>query len=139
MCDYSLMHVQSRAAKVGDKLVSTAFPGTISHGFAEEGVAGVAVCLLPGTEIGFDVEPKTRIQTLFQRVFGWQPKQKVATFRQVNLDDKLVHHDALEFADGNILMVHNLEVGQRATVLQMPAAPKNDAEAKAQERLEVVA
>lgn len=139
MCDYSLMHLASRPAKVGDKLVSSAFSHTISHGFVEDGVPDVAVCLLPGTEIGFDQEPKTRIQTLFQRVFGWQPKQKVATFRQINLDNLHTHHDALEFADGNMVMVHNLEIGQRASVLQLPAAPKTEREAAEQKRLDVVA
>src|SRR5262249_62210091 len=37
MCDYSLHHVASRDAKVGDKLVSTNFIGTITRGFAEVG------------------------------------------------------------------------------------------------------
>ena len=34
MCDYSLELVASRPAKVGDKLMSTGFPHTISRGFA---------------------------------------------------------------------------------------------------------
>jgi hypothetical protein len=47
MCDYSLQLVASRPAKVGDKLVSTRFPQTITRGFAEIDDRNVAVCLLP--------------------------------------------------------------------------------------------
>ena len=34
MCDYSLERVASRPARVGDKLISTSFPHTITRGFA---------------------------------------------------------------------------------------------------------
>ena len=37
MCDYSLHLVRSRPAKVGDKLVTTKFNNSITHGFAEVG------------------------------------------------------------------------------------------------------
>ena len=36
MCDYSLHYVANRPAKVGDKLVTTRFPESITHGFAAE-------------------------------------------------------------------------------------------------------
>jgi hypothetical protein len=52
MCDYSLHLLESRPAKVGDKLVSTRFPETITRGFASVEDRNVAVCLLPGTELG---------------------------------------------------------------------------------------
>jgi hypothetical protein len=32
------------------------------------------------------------------------------------------HHDALEFANGRIVLVTDLAVGQRATVLQLPVS-----------------
>jgi hypothetical protein len=35
-------------------------------------------------------------------------------------------------------MMHELEVGQTATMLQLPAAPKTDVEAEEQRRIEVV-
>ena len=54
MCDYSLHGVASRPAKVGDKLVSTQFRNSITRGFASVEEPGIAVCLLPGTEIAFD-------------------------------------------------------------------------------------
>jgi hypothetical protein len=41
-----------------------------------------------------------------------------------------VHHDALEFPNGMIIMLARLCEGQHATVLQLPvsARPKNEAE-----------
>ena len=56
MCDYSLHLVASRPAKVGDKLISTRFPETITRGFASVDDSNVAVCLLPGTELAFEEE-----------------------------------------------------------------------------------
>ena len=52
MCDYSLHHVQSRPAKVGDKLTTRDF-GLGTRGFAAPEDESVAVCVLPGTELSF--------------------------------------------------------------------------------------
>jgi hypothetical protein len=41
------------------------------------------------------------------------------------MDNPCTHHDALEFPDGQIVLVTHLREGQRATVLQLPAQPKN--------------
>jgi hypothetical protein len=57
---------------------------------------------------------------------------KVARFRQVNMDRPNVHHDALEFPDGQIVLVTRLCEGQRATVLQLPASPRVTREAQEQ-------
>ena len=46
---------------------------------------------------------------------------KTAIFRQVNLANPSSHHDALEFPDGQIVLLTLLEAGQEATVLQLPA------------------
>jgi hypothetical protein len=83
MCDYSLHHVASRPAKVGDKLVSTKFINTPTGGFAAHDNPNVAVCLLPGTEIAFeqDVECEAALGILPSRKIG----QRLARFRQVNL------------------------------------------------------
>ena len=54
MCDYSLQHVASRPARVGDKLVSASFLNSSTRGFAAVGEPNVAVCLLPGTELAFE-------------------------------------------------------------------------------------
>jgi len=122
MCDYSLHHVASRPAKVGDKLVSTKFVNTPTGGFSSVDNANVAVCLLPGTEIAFeqDVECEPALGILPSRRVG----QRLARFRQVNMDQPCVHHDALEFPDGKIVLVTRLREGQRATVLQMPASAR---------------
>ena len=38
----------------------------------------------------------------------------------------MTHHDALEFPDGEIVLLTKLKPGQRATVLQLPAAAAVD-------------
>jgi len=122
MCDYSLHLVASRPAKVGDKLVATDFARSITRGFSAVGEPDVAVCLLPGTEIAFDEEVQyDRAFSLFGKA---RVEHKVARFRQVNMDDPHVHHDALEFSGGQIVMVTRLMPGQRATVLQLPASAR---------------
>jgi hypothetical protein len=49
-----------------------------------------------------------------------------------------VHHDALEFPDGQMVLLTELIEGQEATVLQLPAQPATAAEAEAQERVAYV-
>jgi hypothetical protein len=117
MCDYSLELVASRPAKVGDKLVSTSFPHTITRGFASADDRNVAVCLLPGTELAFDNEVRCETGMLL----SWRLGHKVAKFRQVNKGKSNSHHDALEFPDGKIVLLTQLCKGQNATVLQLPA------------------
>ena len=56
--------------------------------------------------------------------------QNVARFRQVEKDKPHVHHDALEFPDGRIVLLTALCEGQYATVLQLPAIPRPEAEAQ---------
>ncbi len=118
MCDYSLRTVKSRPAKVGDKLTTRDF-GTGTRGFAASEDAGVAVCVLPGTELSF--ADKVRRFTLWPWSKG-AVNHTTAIFRQLNQDNPLVHHDALEFPDGRIVLLTFLAEGQRATVLQLPAA-----------------
>jgi hypothetical protein len=45
-----------------------------------------------------------------------------------------VHHDALEFADGKVVLLTVLHERQEATVLQFPVAPENAADEEAQKR-----
>lgn len=122
MCDYSLHLVASRPAKVGDKLVSTGFAGSVTRGFAAVDNLNVAVCLLPGTEIAFDKEVECESRTIFSAKL--RLPHKVGRFRQVNMQELNAHHDALEFPDGKIVLLTTLCQGQRATVLQLPAEPK---------------
>ena len=120
MCDYSLEHLRSRPAAVADRLVVTEFARTITRGFAAEDDKQTAVCLRPGTEIAFDVEPRYS-----HAVTHWRVKaaSRVARFRQINMEKPHVHHDALEFADGTVVLLSRLVPGQRASVLQLPSVP----------------
>jgi hypothetical protein len=61
-----------------------------------------------------------------------------AIFRQVNKNEPLRHHDALEFPDGRIVLLTKLSEGQEATVLQLPAQPATPAEADIQKRMAYV-
>jgi hypothetical protein len=121
MCDYSLQHVASRPARVGDKLVSASFLNSSTRGFAAVGEPNVAVCLLPGTELAFEKNLKC------EAAYGFGYKRlphKVARFCQVNKDRPNAHHDALELPDGQIVLLTKLAGGQHGTVLQMPASPR---------------
>src|SRR5215469_7025945 len=129
MCDYSLHHVASRRAKVSDKLITMELARSSNRGFAAVGELGaklvihdsppqVAVCLLPGTELAFDDEVRYD-RSLFGKA---RVKHKVARFRQIDMDDPHVQHDALEFPNGQVLKVTQLVAGQTATVLQLPVA-----------------
>jgi hypothetical protein len=133
MCDYSLQHVKSRPAKVGDKLTSHHFnTGTI--GFAAPEDANRAVCVLPGTELAF----ARAVSCQPRGWLGWKANtinHTTAIFRQINKHKTLTHHDALEFTDGQIVLLTDLFEHQEATVLQLPAQPATAADAKAQERV----
>src|SRR5580704_15635218 len=130
MCDYSLQFVASRPAKVGDKLVSSKFRNSITGGFAAVEEPNVAVCLLPGTEVAFDKEVECERPLGFLAILKPVKKvgEKVARFRQVKKDQPHVHHDALEFPDGQIVLLTKLSEGQHAIVLQLPAAPRTEEE-----------
>ena len=132
MCDYSLHSVKSRPAKVGDKLTTRSF-GTGTRGFAASEDANVAVCLLPGTELSFSSE--VTCQTI--GFLPWRNKvmnHTTAIFRQINKQRVAAHHDALEFADGQIVLLTLLAGGQQATVLQLPAEPKCAGDLEKQKR-----
>jgi hypothetical protein len=136
MCDFSLEFVASRPARVGDKLVSTRFDNSFTRGFAAVGEPGVAVCLLPGTELAFQEPVK------YKRGFGVLSNLviagTVARFRQINMDKPRAHHDALEFPNGQVVLLHNLVEGQHTSVLQLPAK-KCDVRAVDEERMQKAA
>jgi hypothetical protein len=130
MCDYSLHNVATRPARIEDKLVTTKFKKSITRGFAAVGEPHIAVCLLPGTEIAF--EENVECEPAFG--IGMFPNKKIeqrlARFRQINVDNPVIHHDALEFPDGQVVLLTRLCVGQRATVLQLPPAARPEASEK---------
>jgi hypothetical protein len=106
MCDYSLHSVKSRPAKVGDKLTTHNF-GTGTRGFAAAEDMNIAVCVLPGTELSFAGE----IRCLPTGLIAWRDKiieHKTAIFRQINKEKVATHHDALEFPDGQIVLLTSL-------------------------------
>jgi hypothetical protein len=103
MCDYSLHSVRSRPAKVGDRLTTRDF-GIGTRGFAASDDPYQAVCLRPGTELSF-ARGATCLRT---GLFPWHKraiKHNTAIFRQINHGKVAVHHDALEFPDGQIVLV----------------------------------
>ena len=115
MCDYSLHSIKSRPAKVSDKLTTHDF-GTGTRGFAASEDTNVAVCVLAGTELSFAEE----VRCLPTGLIPWRDKviaHKTAIFRQINKDKVAVHHDALEFPDGRIVLLTNTpqhwQIGRR--------------------------
>jgi hypothetical protein len=116
MCDYSLQAEKTRPAKVDEQLTVRMF-GWSTRGFAASEDRNVAVCLLPGTELSFADEVR-KVHS-----WPWSPptiRHTTAIFRKVHQSNPTVHHDALEFPDGRIILVTLLEEGQQATVLQLP-------------------
>ncbi len=61
-------------------------------------------------------------------------RHTVAIFRQINKGALHTNHDALEFPDGEIVLLTRLYEGQNATVLTLPTQPKTTAEAEVQQR-----
>jgi hypothetical protein len=60
-------------------------------------------------------------------LLAWRERvinHKTAIFRQINKERVATHHDAMEFPDGQIVLLTFLCEGQQATVLQLPAEPK---------------
>jgi hypothetical protein len=120
MCDYSLHHIKSRKAAIGDKLVTKKYNhGTT--GFADANDEDTVVCMMPGTELSF-AKPIEYVTS------SWDTESvrinaHVATFRQTNLDVVSTHHDQIETVYGDKILVTYLVEGQCAEVLQLPAEP----------------
>jgi hypothetical protein len=115
--NYTLHSVKTRPGQVGDKLTTRVFSSGTRRFSAPED-ASVAVCGLPGTELSFAEEVR--------RTGSWPwtknvINHKTALFRQINQNNPATHHDALEFPDGQIVLLTLLAGGQQATVLQLPA------------------
>jgi hypothetical protein len=136
MCDYSLHLVASRPARVGDRLVTTMFATSMTRGLSAVGEPDVAVCLLPGTEVAFENEVE------YKRAFGLLPNgrldERVACFRQIEKDRPNVHHDALEFPSGHIVLITRLRHGQRLKVLQLPISACAGADADEPKRVSLL-
>lgn len=124
MCDYSLHCVETRPARKGDKLISHAFNASTT-GFAAAENLRVAVCLAPGTEIELDEPVRVRRHRFIRQLsLGFLTERIIlastAKFVKINQHDTDLHHDALEFSDGETVLVTDLVPGNRARVLQLP-------------------
>jgi hypothetical protein len=129
MCDYSLHAVKSRDAAIGDVLVTTKF----NEGYGMSQTVGLctvaekaklcvqeATCLRPGTELRVEAPVRAKFQWLYV-LFRWRTvNETTATFRKIHEDISAVHHDALEFADGKLVTINSMALGQVMTVLQVP-------------------
>jgi hypothetical protein len=115
MCDYSLHAVAGRPAQVAETLVSSKFQTPTTRGFARPDDPQVAVCLRPDRIR----EKRTNNRLLLRKDVG----DRLARFRQIDLDQPMHHHDALKFSNGALVLVTDLIPGQRARVLQLPANP----------------
>lgn len=120
MCDYSLHAIASRPARVGETLISISFRGSQTRGFAAPDERGVAVCLLPGTELAFESDVKYQGSWFRPKSTGYS----VAKFSKIAAEVLFQHHDSLEFPDGSTVLVDLLIKGQRLKVLQMPVSDK---------------
>jgi hypothetical protein len=127
MCDYSLHAVASRPAQVGETLITTTFRGTSTRGFASESDPTVAVCMLPGTELAFAENVKYDNRWIWTKTLNF----RVGKFGAIEPDVPHRHHDAIEFPDGNRVLVTLLCEGQRATVLQLPVVDRMKEQAPA--------
>ena len=96
MCDYSLEHLTSRAAKVGDKLVTTHFKHSLTGGFCAIGEPNIAVCLKPGTEIAFDREVESisgfwmrskKLGSMVARFRRCEPRMQSGASRRTGIAD----------------------------------------------------
>ena len=68
------------------------------------------MCFLPGTEVAFEREVECgHIFKVFrsQKFIG----EKVARFRKIKMEEPHAHHDALEFPDGQIVLLTRLSEG----------------------------
>ena len=68
--------------------------------------------------------------------FAAHTERLARSLAAINMDDPHVHHDALEFPDGHLVLITRLVPGQRASVLQLPAgisAPTRHADTDSRE------
>ena len=72
--------------------------------------------MLPGTELAFAQDVRFDNRWIWTRSI----KFRVGKFGVINPHMPQRHHDAIEFPDGNHVLVTQICEGQRATVLQLP-------------------
>src|SRR5258708_6056091 len=130
-CSRANSRSSPRRPKITNPSLVTHNFGTGTRGFAAPEDCSVAVCVLPGTELAFEAPLKYQTTFMLRANTG----HTVAIFRQINKGALHTNHDALEFPDGEIVLLTRLYEGQNATVLTLPTQPKSVAEAEAQQRV----
>src|SRR5262249_11023371 len=110
-----------------EKLVTHNF-GTGTRGFAASEDCSVAVCVLPGTELGFETSVKYETTLIFRA----NTRHTVAIFLQICNVAPHIHRDALDVTYSSIVLLTRLCEGQKATVITIPTQPKASAEAEVQ-------
>jgi hypothetical protein len=86
--------------------------------------------MLPGTELAFADNVKYDNSATWTKAIDF----RVGKFGAIDPHIPHRHHDAIEFPDGNWVLVTQLMEGQRATVLQLPVtahSPERVAEVRA--------
>ncbi len=74
--------------------------------------------MIPGTEVAFD---RNIVVQRFPIEDAREVPFSVAVFSEIDKNEPYRHHDALEFPNGERVLVNDLQAGQVATVLQLPA------------------
>jgi hypothetical protein len=87
--------------------------------------------MLPGTELDFADNVKYQSHWLGPKVI----ESRVGKFSVLDPQVPQRHHDAIEFPDGSRVLVTQLILGQRVTVLQLPVTSYNSKPPKAHEAL----
>ena len=135
MCDYSLQNIGRDLRRLATNSPhETSVPAHVAS--LRRKMLGVAVCVLPGNRACV-YQPSDTL-TVYRFVMGWKVEilsHATAIFRQVNKNEPMQHHDALEFPDGRFVLLTTLSEGQEAMILQLPAQPTTVAEADAQKRV----
>jgi len=135
MCDYSLHGIENRLAVEGEVLVVYRFhtgskgltsPSYLQTNYRSKGFITLlaekfvepsmecAVCIPDGAELVM-----TGISPAFQFSHGVSTTE-VVIFRQLSNDDA-THRDAVEFRNGMVVPLQEMEVGQRVGVLALSA------------------
>jgi hypothetical protein len=116
MCNYSVYAEATRDAVQGDNLIVR------DGGLFDTANVNVAVCLKPGTEIGFD-EPIKHCGSYRYSNHEWDVPDDFN--ESVAILGESGNFDVLEFADGSRMLLSNLIAGQKVKVLQLPVSEQS--------------